>query len=88
MPRLDNWSVVGTFDPYQAPEQQVKKLHGQVSDHPMFPDGVMITTSAIAAIEADTVVTHSGSRYELGIVDPGYEAAYPNARERLFSKGL
>ena len=31
------------------------------------------------------VVTKSGSEYELGDANPNYEAAYPNAKERLLA---
>ena len=42
-----------------------------------------VTTSPITAVEGGIATTLSGSQYELGEVDPQYEAAFPNARERL-----
>ena len=83
--KLENWSVVhGPSDPYQPPELWVKRLHGKIYGHPRFDDGKDVTSSRIVGIEGDFIVTGSGSRYELGAVDPQYETAYPNARERLF----
>lgn len=87
-PRIENWAVVhGEADPYTPPELITQHIHGQVYGHPKFPDGCNITTSSIQAVETDrtkiTVVTKSGSRYELGEVLPHYEATFPNARQRL-----
>jgi hypothetical protein len=81
--RLDNWSVVNDGDPYKAPEQQESRLHGNAFGHPRFDDGKTITTSAILTKDGDLILTRSGSRYELGDIDPEYEKIYPNARKRL-----
>ncbi len=89
--RIDNWSVTakGIFDPYQPPEVKSHRLFGIVLDHPKHPGVKHITTSPIIAVNPvqGTVLTHSGSLYELGTVDPDYEAAYPNARNRLLGNG-
>lgn len=84
MPMLKNWSVT-TFEEsvYLAPEQRCPRLHGEVYGHAMFPDGASITTSPMVSRRGDIVTTQSGSEYELGDVNPAYEAAYPNARERV-----
>jgi len=83
--KLENWSVVyGPRDPYDPPELWTSRLHGRVSGHPGFEEGKEIITSSIVGVEGDLVETHSGNKYELGDVDPQYETAYPNARERLF----
>ncbi len=81
--RLENWSVFSDANPYQAPELGRKYLQGYVLGHPSFNDGEHVHTTAIVAAEDGVIVTASGSRYELGEVDPGYEAQYPGARERL-----
>lgn len=85
MPRLENWSIVGT-DPYLPPERQRQDLTGEVFDHPnkRFTDGKRIYTSRIIGrTTGDRIITASGNQYELGEVDPEYEKAFPNARSRL-----
>ena len=87
--RIENWSLCTTlFDPYKPPELHAKKVHGNVYGHPTYPDGEEITTSRIIEVNAatHTVKTVSGSVYELGAVDPGYEEAYPGASVRLFKE--
>ena len=82
--KINNWSVC--FDgsnPYQAPELQVPRLAGSVENHPRLGKRDDILTSAIIGKRNGLVVTKSGSEYELGEVDAGYEKEYPNAKERL-----
>jgi len=80
---LENWSLVFK-DPYQAPELQRPALHGDVYGHPNFEDGSTVTTSTIVGITDDEkIITHSGSEYELGEVDPRYEKLFPKARDRV-----
>lgn len=82
--RLENWSIVQRNpDPYKAPELQRQYLHGKIFGHPDYEDGTEITTSAIWAIRDNLIITKSGSEYALGEVDPKYEAAFPDARNRL-----
>jgi len=83
--KLENWSI--THGLYKAPEQG-GRLVGNVYGHPRHFDGKLVRTSRVVEVDpvAQTVRTHSGSIYELGTVDPGYEAVYPNARERVFYK--
>ena len=81
--KLENWAVV--FDPFKAPEARRPKLGGEVYGHPTRPDGQSITTSAVSHIEGQLVVTHSGSRYELGEPAADYEAMYPNAKARVLA---
>jgi hypothetical protein len=86
MIRLDNWAVVCGGDPYTAPELQTNHLIGTVSGHPEHADGKEVRTSRIVGIEGeDVVVTSSGSRYQLGEVDPTYEAMFSNAKERVIA---
>lgn len=87
MAKLEQWSVVaGDFNPYTPPECVERRLHGQVSEHPTFPDGAEVTTSRIVRVaggERLLAVTNSGTTYELGEIDPRYEEAYPGAKQRF-----
>ena len=83
--RIENWSV-GGYDPYQPPECQVPRLHGKVYNHPNHDDGKEVNTSRIhdATFKNGEVYVRTTSRvYLLGEVDPEYEKAYPNAKERM-----
>lgn len=82
--KLENWSIVSTEDPYKAPEQRLARLHGTVFGHSRFDDGETITTSPVVEQKDGIVVTQSGSRYELGSIDPEYAKIYPDAKRRLF----
>lgn len=84
--KLENWSVnFLPFDLYIAPEQIKCRASGQVYGNPKFEDGEVITTSRIVKVENGCIVTKSGSFYELGEPHPDYEAAYPNAKERVLA---
>jgi len=72
MKRLKNWSVVFGSN-----------LHGIVFGHPKFENGTEITTSKIVGTREGLILTYSGSEYQLEDVDPEYEKAFPNARQRL-----
>jgi hypothetical protein len=85
--KLDQWSV-GRHkreDAWTPPEMVRPCLRGVVSGHPQRKDGTMLCTSPIVGVTSTAAVTESGSVYELGEVDPEYEAAFPDARNRLFS---
>jgi hypothetical protein len=84
--KLENWSVVydNNVDPYTAPELIRSVLQGNVYGNPKFDDGTFICTSSIVGKNNGDIITKSGSRYELGNVDPAYEALYPNAKRRFF----
>jgi hypothetical protein len=84
MPHLENWAILKRLSPYEAPELSRSVLVGTVTGHPRLPDGEVIETSPIVAIQETIVLTVSGSEYTLGEADPFYEAVFPNARERLF----
>jgi len=60
-------------------------LSGRVTGHPHLPDGKDISTSPIVGKVGELVQTKSGNRYELGEIDPVYEAKYPNAKARFFA---
>ncbi len=81
--KLENWSIVCRYDPYRAPELQSSILRGNVFGDPRFEDGARIDISAIDCIDRDEIVTCSGRRFQLGTVDPEYEKAFPNAKQRL-----
>lgn len=83
--RIEGWSLIGDFDPYQAPELQSVKLLGHVYGHPNHHDGKLIMTSNVTGIVDDDIITYSGSRYVLGAIDPEYSKLYPNAKERLLA---
>ena len=61
----------------------------QDNPDPQWPDGQVIRTSVVRnhQLEGDkiTVITNSGNEYLLGTVDPDYEAAYPDAKQRLLT---
>lgn len=85
--KLSAWSIISTppkDNPYTPPELWSLRLHGFVYGHLRFKDGSEITTSRIMGKRGNTVVTYSGSEYELGDVDPAYEKLYPDAYNRLF----
>lgn len=86
MTTLNNWALVAVdFSPYQAPEQHDKRLHGTVTGHPGFPDGAEVTTSRIIGVNPDGTVQTKSRAYTLGMVDPGYEAVYPDAHAKLLA---
>lgn len=82
--RLENWSVCVREDPYCPPELLTQHLQGEAYGHPRFPDGERVTTTPIVRVSPEGIVaTASGSRYQLGAVNPDYEAQYPNALNRV-----
>lgn len=85
---LEDWAVVGNWDPYMAPECVQVRLHGKVFGHHERPDGEYILTSIIVGTEDDKIVTYSGTRYVLLMPDIEYEKSYPNAYNRLIESIL
>lgn len=80
---LENWALVSHDSPYTAPELRVLRLIGQVSGHPRFHDGDVITTSRIVVGDANGIETRN-TVYTLGEPAAEYEKQFPGARERLF----
>ena len=79
MKRIENWSVTPCpRNPYLAPELRPQCLQGICK-------GQGILTSPIVSASRDETIWTMNTEYELGEVDPEYEAEYPNARGRLFS---
>lgn len=77
---INNWSIVHKLDnPYTAPECRVQCLAGLVEGY-----SGSVTTSGIEGAREGKIVTRN-TVYTLGTIDPGYEAAYPNAKERFFN---
>ena len=78
MPKLKNWGVVyadeKTYDGYKAPEQRPKAVKGAVYGHPTRPDGEVIRTSRVVGITGKSILTQSGSIYDLEDPDPEYIA--------------
>ncbi len=68
--------------PILPPEHRGQAFDGKVYGHPRFNDGDRITTSNIIEVKNGRFITQSGSEYELGEVDPAYEAAFPGAKQR------
>ena len=93
MPYITNWSVVSVHrsqgnSGYGAPELHtlMPAISGIVAGHPSFKDGDKITTSSIAKVIGDKIITVSGSQYTLGHPDSNYELMYPQAKERLIER--
>jgi hypothetical protein len=87
MPRLENWSLILIGNSSSPPECQSKHLVGNVYGHPKarHKDGKEIRTSAIIGIKDGKVLVASGMEYELGKVNPEYEAEFPGARARILA---
>lgn len=68
MPTLQNWAVVMTLGPYDAPEAAVARLTGEVFGHPRFSDGTVVQTSRIVSLSTKErkATTKSGTSYDLG----------------------
>lgn len=86
MSKLNQWAIGSRpTNPYQASELWETVIMGFVSEDSRFDEGIVITTSGIIGKREGKVVTRSGTEYELLEISKEYEAAYPNARERLFN---
>lgn len=75
MPRLENWSIVGDFDPYKAPELRIRKLEGEIYDDELgrFPDGSFVTTSRLNELDIiKNVARTRNTEYILGKMSDGY----------------
>lgn len=83
--KIENWSVTSNGDLYTPPELQIPVLQGNIYGHFRFPDGTFTTTSRIVGKALGWCVETKNSVYELGAVDPKWEEAFPNAKERLLT---
>ncbi len=69
MPRLENWSIKGEFNPYQAPELRIRELSGEIYDDEAkrFKDETEILTSTIIKCDFENNTAQTKSReYKLG----------------------
>lgn len=86
--RLTNWRVVGVMPSsgfLRLPENATTHLSGVVTGHPKKADGTPVTTSRVVGRDGSRIVTESGSRYELGDVDPAYEQVFLGAKNRFLA---
>jgi len=83
--KIYDWFVSIPEQPYAAPELRYRVLSGMVEGHPRHHDGTFVQTSFIVSWDEkeEVVVTHSGTRYILGLVHEEYEARHPDAKQRL-----
>ena len=72
---LNNWSVVVKGGLYDAPELQTYHLKGEVTGHPLLPDGEHVMTSYIVCCRDRIVTTNSGNSYRLGKISTAYRKA-------------
>ncbi len=73
MPRLENWSLTQTLDPYQAPELAVVRLRGYIYEDNRFLDGSPIITSRVLTVSLINKVAQTrNTKYELGEIDPDF----------------
>jgi hypothetical protein len=72
--KLECWSVTQGDVRYIAPEHRTSRVQGVVQDHPCFPRDAKIVSSPIDQVEGRIVTTRSGTRYQLGRIDPQYRA--------------
>ena len=85
--KIDDWGIVGSDDPYLAPELRTFQLVGVVTVHRNESiNGKHIRTSSIVGSDGKYVVTRSGTRYDIGIPATDYEEQFPNAKERLYAR--
>jgi hypothetical protein len=62
-PRLRSWWIVRRFSRTHQAERE--HLKGQVYGDHRWPDGTLITTSAVVSRDSKTALTASGRRYAL-----------------------
>lgn len=72
--RIENWRIVETWNFYQAPEVRRWQVRGEVYGSPLYTDGSSIRTSVVVGVKDNTIITCSGSIYELG--EPNEDYAY------------
>lgn len=75
IPRLENWSIVGDFYPYKAPELQYRKLQGEIYDDEKkrFDDGRCVRTSPLTELNLKNNYAQTlNTKYILGKVSKDY----------------
>jgi len=87
--RIENWSIMihdSWNQEYQTPELFKSSWLGKIYDHPDHEDGECIITSSIKGFERNCILTASGSKFEIGKINPRYLDKYPNILDLLYSK--
>jgi hypothetical protein len=82
---INNWAVVTTRSAAQTASPPIH-LRGIVTGHPTYADGTEITTSHITHRKGYHLVTCNGTHYQLGTVNPAYQAQYPQALQGLLRR--
>lgn len=78
MPRLNDWAiVVGSTQPYGAPEQAYSVLAGYIYDDKRFTDGTYVTTSRLEGLTLDDEgkaksATTRNTMYTLGAMNTDF----------------
>ena len=77
--RIENWQIRAGWN---------GELYaiGNVFGNPQFPAGYPIQTSHLVGKQCGCIITHSGSCYTLGKVDPEYEGRIPDPFNKLLSQ--
>ena len=88
--RMENWWLEKEHSPFQAPELASFCLVGRVYGHANCYEGELVRTTALThkrtVGDKTYAVTVSGTHYELGEPEAGYEKAYPGSKERLLKQ--
>ena len=75
MPRLEDWSITGGFNPYQPPECQHRFLQGIIYDDEKkrFPDGSPVRTSILQDLDLKNNIAQTrNTTYILGSISEDY----------------
>jgi hypothetical protein len=83
---LENWAVVASRRAAHAGLPPAVHLRGVVFDHPCVPDGREITTSHITHRKGRLLISHNGTHYALGHINPEYDARYPESENGLLKR--
>jgi len=84
--RIEGWRVISRETGCDVPPEKSKgaRICGNFFGHPQISPGGPATTSCIvSAGQEEGVIVCESRPYQLGKVDPQYEAKFPRARERL-----
>lgn len=84
--RIENWCFTSHGDQYTPPEMMVPVLRGNVVNHYRIGSREDQTTSRLLGRTEDGMLVTKNTVYELGEIDPGYEKAFPGAKDRLISQ--
>lgn len=83
---VEEWCIVRNRDFFADPEEVLSAfIYGKGYGHPKKRDGEIIMTSKVVYHEDGLLVTASGRKYKLGLVNADYARTYRNARKRVLS---